>query len=41
MMTNNQFAVLSETVPSVFLQGFVITMLCFDCYGHSNTNDSS
>ena len=33
MMTNNPFAVLAETIPSVFLQGFVITMLALIIIG--------
>ena len=33
MMTNNPFAVLAETIPSVFLQGFVITMLALILIG--------
>ena len=32
-MTNNPFAVLAETIPSVVLQGFVITMLALIIIG--------
>ena len=32
-MTNNPFAALTETIPSLFLQGFVITMLALIVIG--------
>ena len=33
MMTNNPFAVLAESVPSIFLQSFVIIMVAFVIIG--------
>ena len=33
MMTNNPFAVLAESIPSIFLQSFVIIMVAFVIIG--------